>query len=205
VIVVLAPAFTTILMGKYLIAGLGNIGPEYAGTRHNIGFDIVDELVQKHGGSYLSKRYGELAEIRWKGKDIFCLKPSTYMNLSGKAVKYWMDKEKIPLEHVLVVVDDVALPQSRLRLRPSGSTSGHNGLLSMQEELGTDAYPRLRFGIGNDFPKGMQIDFVLGKWRQTELPLIRVKIQKTVEIIECFVSLGIERAMNQYNKIEITL
>jgi PTH1 family peptidyl-tRNA hydrolase len=201
----IGPGFTTILMGKYLIAGLGNIGPEYAGTRHNIGFDIVDELVQKHGGTYLSKRFAELSEIRWKGKDMFCIKPATYMNLSGKAVKYWMDKEKIPLDQVLVVVDEVALPQSRLRLRPSGSTSGHNGLLSIQEELGTDAYARLRFGIGNDFPKGMQIEYVLGKWTQIELPLIRLKIQKSVEIIECYVSSGIERAMNQYNKIEVTL
>jgi len=127
------------------------------------------------------------------------------MNLSGKAVKYWMDKEKIPIERVLIVVDDVALPLSRIRLRPSGSTSGHNGLFSVQQELGSDAYPRLRFGVGNDFPRGMQVDYVLGKWLQTEIPLVRLKVEKSVEIIECFVNLGIERTMNQYNKIEITL
>jgi peptidyl-tRNA hydrolase, PTH1 family len=192
-------------MGKFLIAGLGNIGSEYAGTRHNIGFDIVNALVFKHGGQFASVRLGDLSEFRWKAKQILCLKPSTYMNLSGKAVKYWMDKEKIDLERVLILVDEVALPKSRLRLRPSGSTSGHNGLLSVQEELGTDAYPRLRFGIGNDFPKGMQVEYVLGKWRKDELPLIQLKIEKSVEIIECFVSLGIERAMNQYNKIEVAL
>ena len=192
-------------MGKFLIAGLGNIGSEYSGTRHNIGFDILDALVQKHESRFVSARLADIAEIRWKGKIIHCIKPSTYMNLSGKAVKYWMDKEKIPIEQLLIVVDEVALPQSRLRIRPSGSTSGHNGLLSVQEELGTDAYPRLRFGIGNNFPKGMQVEYVLGKWWQTELPLIRLKVEISVEIIECFVSLGIERTMNQYNKIEVTL
>jgi PTH1 family peptidyl-tRNA hydrolase len=192
-------------MGKFLIAGLGNIGSDYSGTRHNIGFDILDALVQKHESRFVAARLGDMAEIRWKGKVIHCIKPSTYMNLSGKAVKYWMDKEKIPVEQLLIVVDDVALPLSRVRIRPSGSTSGHNGLLSVQEELATDAYPRLRFGIGNNFPKGMQVEYVLGKWWQTELPLVRLKVEKSVEIIECFVSLGIERAMNQYNKIEITL
>jgi len=197
--------FSIILMGKFLIAGLGNIGSEYSGTRHNIGFDILDALVEKHGGKFVSQRLGDLAEIKWKGRILLCIKPSTYMNLSGKAVKYWVDKEKIPIAQVLIVVDDVALPQTRIRLRPSGSTSGHNGLFSVQEELGSDAYPRLRFGIGNEFPKGLQVDYVLGKWREAELPLIRLKIEKSVEIIESFVSLGIERAMNQYNKIEITL
>jgi PTH1 family peptidyl-tRNA hydrolase len=192
-------------MGKFLIAGLGNIGSEYAGTRHNIGFDILDALILKHHSGFVSSRLGDLAEIQWKTKIMFCIKPSTYMNLSGKAVKYWMDKEKIPIERVLIVVDDVALPLSRIRLRPSGSTSGHNGLFSVQQELGSDAYPRLRFGVGNDFPRGMQVDYVLGKWLQTELPLVRLKVEKSVEIIECFVNLGIERAMNQYNKIEITL
>jgi len=192
-------------MGKFLIAGLGNIGPEYAGTRHNIGFDILDALIQKHHSGFVVSRLGDLAEIRWKTKIMYCIKPSTYMNLSGKAVKYWMDKEKIPIERVLIVVDDVALPLSRIRLRPSGSTSGHNGLFSVQQELGSDAYPRLRFGVGNDFPRGMQVDYVLGKWLQTEIPLVRLKVEKSVEIIECFVNLGIERTMNQYNKIEITL
>jgi PTH1 family peptidyl-tRNA hydrolase len=134
-----------------------------------------------------------------------CIKPSTYVNLSGKAVKYWMDKEKIAMENILVVLDDIALPIDKLRLRPSGSDAGHNGLKSIQEALGTNAFPKLRFGIGNDFPKGKQIEYVLGKWTEVELPIVKKKIEKSVEIIENFATTGIERTMNQYNKLEITL
>jgi len=192
-------------MGKYLIVGLGNIGAEYAGTRHNIGFDVLDALVKKHGGVFSIERLAEKVEIKWKGQVFIGIKPTTYMNLSGKAVKYWMDKEKIPKENILVVLDDLALPLARLRLRPAGSDAGHNGLTSIQESLGTDAYARLRLGIGNNFPKGRQAEFVLGKWEAAELPLVLAKIDKSVELIESFATSGIERTMTQYNKIDFTL
>jgi PTH1 family peptidyl-tRNA hydrolase len=192
-------------MGKFLIAGLGNIGAEYAGTRHNIGFDVVDALVAKQNGRFGLERLAEMVEIKIRGNVFVCIKPTTYMNLSGRAVKYWLDKEKIAIEHLLVVLDDLALPLSRLRLRPGGSDAGHNGLTSIRESLGTDAYPRLRFGIGNNFPKGRQTDFVLGGWDETELPLVRLKIEKSVELIESFAASGIERTMNLYNKLDFTL
>jgi PTH1 family peptidyl-tRNA hydrolase len=192
-------------MAKYLIAGLGNIGTDYAGTRHNIGFDVADALVKKHEGSFRLDRLAEMAEIRWKGKILIVIKPTTFMNLSGKAVKYWMDKEKIPLENVLVIVDELALPLTKFRLRPAGSSAGHNGLRSIEEILGTDGYSRLRFGIGNNFPKGRQVDFVLGRWKEEELPLVRQKVDKTVELVESFVTSGLERTMNQYNNLDFTL
>ena len=192
-------------MGKYLIVGLGNIGAEYAGTRHNIGFDVLDAVAKKHGGVFSIERLAEKVEIKWKGQVFICIKPTTYMNLSGKAVKYWMDKEKIATENILVVLDDLALPLARLRLRPGGSDAGHNGLTSIRESLGTDAYPRLRLGIGNNFPKGRQVDFVLGKWDASELPLVLAKIDKSVELIESFATSGIERTMTQYNKLDFTL
>jgi PTH1 family peptidyl-tRNA hydrolase len=192
-------------MSTFLIAGLGNIGPEYIGTRHNIGFDVIDELVRKHEGHFKIERLAAVAEIKWKSATMICIKPSTYVNLSGKAVKYWMDKKKISLEHVLIIADEIALPLTKLRLKPSGSDAGHNGLKSVHEALNTNAYPRLRFGVGNDFPKGTQVAYVLGKWKDAELPLIKLKIEKSVEIIESFALSGIERTMNQYNKLEITL
>jgi len=192
-------------MAKYLIVGLGNIGSDYTGTRHNIGFDVADELVKKHGGAFRLDRLAEIAEIRWKGQILVCIKPTTFMNLSGKAVKYWMDKEKIPLENVLVVLDELALPLSKFRLRPGGSAAGHNGLRSIEEVLGTNSYPRLRFGIGNDFPKGKQVDHVLGRWKEDELPLVRLKVEKSVELIESFATSGIERTMTQYNNLDFTL
>ncbi|HZE83714.1 MAG TPA: aminoacyl-tRNA hydrolase [Puia sp.] len=192
-------------MGKFLIVGLGNIGPEYAGTRHNIGFAVLDALVAKHGGAFSVERLAEMVELKWRSHVLVCVKPTTYVNLSGRAVKYWMDKGKIPIENILVVLDDLALPLSRLRLRPGGSDAGHNGLTSIQETLGTNAYPRLRLGIGNDFPRGMQAEFVLGRWEGSELPLVRQKIEKSVEIVESFVVSGIERTMSQYNKIDFTL
>jgi peptidyl-tRNA hydrolase, PTH1 family len=192
-------------MGKFLIVGLGNIGPEYAGTRHNIGFDVLDALATKLGGRFSVERLAEMVELKWKGHVLVCLKPTTYVNLSGRAVKYWMEKAKVPLENILVVLDDLALPLTRLRLRPGGSDAGHNGLRSIQETLGTQAYAKLRFGVGNDFSRGRQVDFVLGRWEEPELPLVRLKIEKSVEIIESFVSIGIERTMNQYNKLDFTL
>jgi PTH1 family peptidyl-tRNA hydrolase len=190
---------------KFLIVGLGNMGNEYAHTRHNIGFDVVGALAEKHKASFRMDRLAAVAEFKLKGKTLICILPSTFMNLSGKAVKYWMDKEKIAVEHVLVVVDELAIPLSKIRLRPGGSDAGHNGLKSIQETLQSNAYPRLRFGIGNHYPKGMQVDYVLGRWTDEETPLVKKKIDACVEVIESFVLSGIDRTMNQANKIEITL
>ncbi|ANI88577.1 aminoacyl-tRNA hydrolase [Arachidicoccus ginsenosidimutans] len=187
-------------MSKFLIVGLGNPGSEYVHTRHNAGFDVVDAFVQKHGGAFRVDRLAEVAEVKWKGKMFICIKPTTYMNLSGKAFKYWMDKEKVPLENTLTVVDDLALPVDKIRIRPAGSDAGHNGLRDIQSLLGTDAYPKLRFGIGNNFPKGMQAEFVLGKWFPEEREIIQKKIEKCVEVIESIAAMGITRAMNDYNK-----
>jgi peptidyl-tRNA hydrolase, PTH1 family len=192
-------------MSKFLIAGLGNIGALYKDTRHNIGFNILDALVHKNDGNFQPGRLAEIASLKWKGKILICIKPTTYMNLSGTAVKYWMDKEKISLEHILVLVDEIALPISKIRLRPGGSSAGHNGLINIEETLGTSKYARLRFGVGNDFPPGMQVEYVLGKWKESELPLVNKKIALSVEVIESFIQAGIERAMNQYNKLELTL
>jgi peptidyl-tRNA hydrolase, PTH1 family len=190
---------------SFLVAGLGNIGSEYEGTRHNIGFDVVDALVLKHGGSFSIDRLAVKAEISYRGKTLTCIKPTTYMNLSGKALRYWLEKKKIPIERLLVITDDIALPLSRLRLRGSGTDAGHNGLKSIFEELQTEKYPRLRYGVGNDFPRGMQVEYVLGTWRKEDLPLIKIKNERAVQIVESFVHAGLERTMNDYNKIEITL
>jgi PTH1 family peptidyl-tRNA hydrolase len=184
---------------KFLVVGLGNVGDEYAHTRHNIGFDVVNAFVQKHKSNFRVDRLVYIAEIKWKGKTFINICPTTFMNLSGKAVKYWMDKEKISLSNILVVVDDVSLPLNKLRLRPGGSDAGHNGLKSLQEVLGTKDYPKLRFGIGNDYPKGFQSDFVLGKWGKEEEPLVKLKIETAVSVIECFAVQGITTAMNQVN------
>ena len=191
-------------MSKFLIIGLGNIGPEYAHTRHNIGFDVLDAFVMKQGGFFKSDRLADVAEVKWKGKTFICIKPTTFMNLSGKAFKYWMDKEKIEIENTLTIVDDLALPISKIRLRASGSDAGHNGLKDIQLTLGTDAYPKLRFGIGSDFRKGQQIDFVLGKWNTAEKKVVDSKIEKCVEVIESFASIGMSRTMTMANALEIT-
>lgn len=192
-------------MSKFLIVGLGNLGTEYAGTRHNIGFDIADAFVSAHQSQFRSSRLAEMAEVKWKGKIAIVIKPTTYMNLSGRAVKYWLDTEKIGLDSVLVLVDEVALPLSKVRLRPSGSDGGHNGLKSVQETLQTDKYPRLRFGIGSEYPKGRQVDYVLGKWSPQELPLVKLKVNKCVEVVQSFISIGIERTMSEVNKLEFIL
>ncbi len=181
------------------------MGNEYSHTRHNIGFDVAGALAAKHQAAFRMDRLAAVAEFKLKGKTLICILPSTFMNLSGKAVKYWMDKEKISIEHLLVVVDELALPLQKLRLRPGGSDAGHNGLKSINEHLQTINYPRLRFGIGNNFPKGMQVDYVLGRWTSEEEPLVKKKIEACVEVIESFVLTGIERTMNSVNKIEITL
>lgn len=188
-------------MSKFLIVGLGNAGDEYAHTRHNIGFDVVNAFVLKHGGMFKVDRLAFMAEVKWKGKIFICICPTTFMNLSGRAFKYWMDKEKVLLENTLTIVDDLALPIDRLRLRGSGSDAGHNGLKDIQDILGTDAYPKLRFGIGNQFPKGMQSEFVLGKWKKEEIPVIQYKIEKAVEAIESFAAIGLDKTMNLVNNI----
>jgi PTH1 family peptidyl-tRNA hydrolase len=185
---------------KFLVAGLGNIGMEYDATRHNIGFDVADSFVIKHGGSFRLDRHAFVADCKWKGKSFVVIKPTTYMNLSGKAIKYWLDKEKISPENMLVIVDELALPLGTLRMRGSGSAGGHNGLKNIELILQTNNYPRLRFGIGSDFPKGKQSDFVLGRWNPSELPIVKEKIITSVEMIESFAAQGIANTMNQYNK-----
>ena len=186
-------------MSKYLIAGLGNPGTEYAHTRHNIGFDVVSAFVLKHGGFFKTGRLAEVSEIKWKGKIFVCMKPTTFVNRSGRAMKYWLDKEKISIENSLTVVDELALPLDKLRLRKGGGDAGHNGLRDIQNVLGTNLYPKLRFGIGNNFPKGMQVEFVLSQWFAEEVPLVRLKIEKCIEVIENFATIGIDRTMNTIN------
>jgi len=173
---------------KYLIAGLGNIGAEYANTRHNIGFITVDAFARLSGVSFQSGRYADVAKLRVKNKSLVLIKPTTYMNLSGKAVRYWLDAEKIPIENLLVVVDDIALPSGQLRLRMKGGPGGHNGLISIIETLGTEEFARLRFGIGNDFPKGYQTEYVLGKFTKPEEEILLPKITEAVEMIRTFSS-----------------
>jgi len=190
-------------MSKFLIIGLGNIGDEYANTRHNIGFDVVNAFVQKHGGTFKVDRLAYVAEVKVKGKLFVCVCPTTYMNLSGRAFKYWLDKEKVPLENTLTIVDDLALPLDKIRLRSSGSDAGHNGLKDIQNILGTDQYPKLRFGIGNNFPKGRQADFVLSKWDKKEELIVQLKIEKCVEIIELFAFIGIAQTMTAVNNLTI--
>ena len=186
-------------MSKYLIVGLGNPGTEYAHTRHNIGYDVVSAFVLKHGGLFKKDRLAEISEIKYKGKIFVCIKPATFVNLSGRAMKYWLDKGKISIENSLTIVDELALPLNKLRLRKSGSDAGHNGLRDIQNVLGTDVYPKLRFGIGNNFPKGMQVEFVLSHWFPEEVPLVRLKIEKCIEVIENFATIGIDRTMNTIN------
>lgn len=190
---------------KFLLVGLGNPGNEYAHTRHNIGFDVANAFVTKHGGQFQNGRLAYTAEVKWKGRIIVCICPTTFMNLSGKAVKYWLDKEKITPDRMMVVVDELALPLNRIRIRPAGSSAGHNGLKSIEELLVTQEYPRLRFGIGNDFPKGMQSDYVLGKWNKEEEPMVKLKIAKSVEAIEIFATQDLTTAMNQINNQEFSL
>ena len=184
---------------KYLIVGLGNIGAEYAATRHNIGFKVLDALAEASNTVFSSQRYGSVAELKHKGRTFILLKPSTYMNLSGKAVSYWMQAEKIPLENVVVIVDDIALPFGTIRIRAKGSDGGHNGLKNIAELLGTNAYARLRFGIGGDFPKGMQIDYVLGEWTKEEAAALPERTKVAAEAIKAFGTIGLERTMNQFN------
>lgn len=188
-------------MIKYLIVGLGNIGPEYHESRHNIGFMTVDALAKANNAPpFIDKRYGFTTNFSVKGRQLILLKPSTFMNLSGFAVRYWMQKENIPLENVLIIVDDIALPLGVLRLKGKGSDAGHNGLRHIATTLGTQEYARLRFGIGNDFPRGGQVDYVLGQFTEEELKTIDERLTSAGEIIKSFCLAGINITMNQFNK-----
>ncbi|MFZ4455760.1 MAG: aminoacyl-tRNA hydrolase [Bacteroidales bacterium] len=184
---------------KYLIVGLGNIGREYEMTRHNIGFRVLDALAKASNLVFADGRYGALCELKIKGRTLVLLKPSTYMNLSGNAVRYWMQKENIPLENVFIVVDDIALPFGTLRVKPRGSDAGHNGLKHIQNILGTDVYSRLRFGIGGDFPRGGQVDYVLGAFSTEEETALTEKLERATEIVKNFCLAGIQHTMNQFN------
>ena len=184
---------------KYLIVGLGNIGPEYELTRHNAGFLVADALADSGSATFSTERYGDIARMRVKNAQLVILKPSTFMNLSGNAVRYWKEKEGIEVENILVVVDDCALPFGALRLKPSGSDAGHNGLKSIAQMLGTQAYPRLRFGIGYDFPRGAQINYVLGCFSDEELEKMGERIKIAIDAIKTFCLAGIQTAMCNYN------
>jgi PTH1 family peptidyl-tRNA hydrolase len=184
---------------KYLIAGLGNIGDEYVNTRHNIGFNVVEHFAHSEGVRFSVDRLGSIASIRIKGRTLILLKPSTYMNLSGKAIQYWLTHERIPVENLLVVTDDLALPFGTIRLKGKGSDGGHNGLKSIQASLLTDQYPRLRFGVGNAFSKGRQVDYVLGKWNEDESKTLNERIVKAAEAVKSFALVGINMTMNQFN------
>jgi PTH1 family peptidyl-tRNA hydrolase len=184
---------------KYLIVGLGNIGREYWGTRHNIGFRIVNELIEDADASFTEERYGAVARLRVKNAELVALKPNTFMNLSGHAVRYWLQKESLPVSQLLIAVDDLSLSFGALRLKPKGSHGGHNGLRNIEEILGTCVYARLRFGIGNDFPRGRQVDYVLEKFPDEELEKIPERIRQSVEMIKSFCLAGIDITMNQFN------
>ena len=185
---------------KYLIAGLGNIGPEYKNTRHNIGFQILDALAEASNISFSDKRYGFVAEFKYKARTFILLKPTTFMNLSGRAVHYWLNKEKIDIKNLLVLVDDLALSFGTLRVRAKGGAGGHNGLESINQVLGRNDYARLRFGIGDDFHKGYQVDYVLGEWTKEEQKELPFKIDDCIDIIKSFGTIGVDRTMNVYNK-----
>lgn len=184
---------------KYLICGLGNIGPEYENTRHNIGFMMLDELAAKHSGKFEVHKLAMTTEVKVKGKTLCLVKPTTYMNLSGKALNYWMQEYKVPLENVLVITDDLALPFAKLRMRGKGSNGGHNGLGNIQQVLGTDVYARLRVGVGNDFAKGKQVDYVLEPFSADEMKEMPFLLQKGIDATIAFASMGLERAMNVVN------
>ena len=185
---------------KYLIVGLGNIGEGYKDTRHNIGFAVLDAMALASNSSFTDKRYGAICEIRYKGRDLILLKPSTYMNLSGNAVSYWLKKENIPLENMLVIVDDIALPSGSIRMRPKGSDGGHNGLSHISTTLATNEYPRIRIGIGNSFRKGAQVDFVLGKWDADEKKFMEGRTSIVIDMIKSFAFAGLELTMTAFNK-----
>ena len=185
---------------KYLIVGLGNIGEEYANTRHNIGFNVVDAFAKASTSVFKPDRYGDVCEAKFKGRTFVLVKPSTYMNLSGKAVSFWMQQTKVPLSNLLIVTDDIALPLAKIRIRAKGSDGGHNGLRNINEVLGTNAYPRLRFGVGDEFAKGRQVDFVLGKWSDEESETTAPAIDKCVKAIQAFGTMELSLVMTRFNQ-----
>lgn len=185
---------------KYLIVGLGNIGPEYAFTRHNVGFMVLDRLAAQENFSFKMDRLAYYAEWKYKARNIHFIKPTTYMNLSGKAVSYWMKQLQIPIENILVITDDIALPVAKLRLKPKGSAGGHNGLKDIEEKLGTQVYSRLKFGVGDNFPKGRQADYVLSNFSEDEMIQVIEKLDKSGDIIKSFCFQGIEKTMNFFNE-----
>lgn len=186
-------------MSKFLIVGLGNIGDEYAETRHNIGFEVLDYLAKENDLKFKSDRLADVAEMKYKGKSLVLIKPTTYMNLSGKAVNYWLQSEKIPIENCLVIVDELALPFGKIRLGPKGSDGGHNGLKNIQEILQTTNYPRLRFGIGSEFNKGYQVNYVLGKWSDEERKTLIERVKIAADAVKAFAFIGLSRCMNEFN------
>ncbi len=186
-------------MKKYLVVGLGNIGQEYAGTRHNVGFQVMDTLAQKQEFSFEPARLGDIGKFKIKGRSVLCLKPSTFMNRSGKAIRYWIEKEKIPIENLLVITDDINLPFGSLRLKAKGTDGGHNGLRDIQEQLGTQQYHRFRFGIGSEFGKGGQVNYVLSPWLEEENKALGERLERSVELVASFILAGAKLTMNQFN------
>ncbi|OZV71030.1 aminoacyl-tRNA hydrolase [Winogradskyella aurantia] len=187
------------VMKKFLLVGLGNIGNEYTDTRHNVGFNILDHFIKDYESTFETLKLGDIAKVKLKGRTLILLKPNTYMNLSGKAVKYWMDKEKIPMDHLLVLTDDLNLPFGTIRLKTKGSDGGHNGLKDIQDKLQTTNYNRFRFGISDNYSKGRQVDYVLGKWSDEELSKLDERLQVSSEAIKSFVLSGMKETMNQFN------
>ena len=185
---------------KYLIVGLGNIGPEYADTRHNIGFMVLDELAKQENAKFYNMRLAYYTEVTHKGRTLHLIKPTTYMNLSGKAVNHWMKELKIPVENVLVIVDDIALPFGTLRLKPKGSAAGHNGLRDIEAKLGNQNYARLRFGVSDNFPKGRQVDYVLDGFDKDEIPELPALIDRSIEMVKSYATVGAELTMTRFNK-----
>ena len=186
-------------MSKFLIAGLGNIGDEYEDTRHNIGFTVLEAIAKEHNLKFVSGRLAAVAEYKWKGKTIILIKPSTYMNLSGKAVNYWLQAERIGKENLLVITDDIALPFGTLRMKGKGSDGGHNGLRNIQEILNTGEYARLRFGVGNEFSTGRQVDYVLGKWNEEERKTLTTRVELAKEMAQSFATIGLQLTMTNFN------
>lgn len=184
---------------KYLVVGLGNPGLKYEETRHNIGFKVLEAFAAEREGTFEVAKLGEVAKVKFKGRTLILVKPSTFMNLSGKAVNYYMQAEKIPSENVLIITDDIALPFGKLRMKGKGSDGGHNGLKNIQETLGTQAYARLRFGVGDEFQKGQQVDYVLGEWGKTELEQLEERIKTATEFIKGFSTIGLARTMSNWN------
>lgn len=184
---------------KYLVVGLGNPGEKYENTRHNIGFKVLDEFAEERNAKFETVKLGDVATAKWKGRSVVLLKPSTFMNLSGKAVNYYMQKEKIPLDKVMIITDDIALPFGKLRLKGKGSDGGHNGLKNIQEILGTSNYARLRFGVGNEFHKGQQVDYVLGEWEDEERKTLPERIKTATEFIKSFTTIGLNLTMTNWN------